>query len=524
MTQEPLGLFDTPPNRLEVQLGWLCVGLSSVAALVVLPFSGMRLPEVAAFIPSLNAIIFVGELIIATLLFAQAAVFRSRALIVLASGFIFIALLLVAYVLTFPGVFARQGLLGAGTNTAAWVMIFRRLAFPIIIISYLVCRSLDPDLSTATRSRTVRPAAGLAIAVALAGMATVVATIGHDALPPMFINRSEGVYGNLFVFNITSTILIFGAAVALFLAQRSLLDMWLLVALAGWLIQSLLNVALSERFTLGWYALQLVILFAHLLLLIALVAESNRLYARLVLTTASRNRERDARLLSMEAVAASITHEVRQPLAAISLNALAGLNWLALDRPNINKAKESMDAVMDSARRSSDIMKSVKEIFTHSPGPALEFDLNELVRESVRLMHHELDNAKVALSISFDEQLASVRGNRVQIQQVLVNLLTNAIESLVAARSRRRRISINTAAQEDQKVLLEISDNGSGIAPDAIPHLFKAFHTTKTSGTGIGLSLSRTIIEEHGGVIWSSQRPKGGATFHVQLPCVRTAA
>ena len=523
MSQEPLGLFDTPPNRLEVQLGLLCVGLLSAAALIVLPVVDTRLPEVPAFIPTINAINFVGELIIATLLFAQASVFRSPALNVLASGFAFIALLLVAYVLTFPGVFAQHGLLGAGTNTAAWLIVVRRLAFPIMILLYLVYRAKDGDPGPGSDPSTVRPIVGLLIAIALAAAMIVTTTLGHDLLPPMFIDRSEGVYSNLLAVNLVTITVISGVAALLFVRRKSLLDMWLLVALAGWLIQSLFNIALTARFTLGWYSLQFIMLFASLFVLIALIAESNRLYARLVLTTAARKRERDAWLMSMEAVAASITHEVRQPLAAISLNALAGQNWLALDRPNIDKARESMDAVMDSARRSSEIMKSVRSIFTRSPNPALEFDLNELIRESVRLMHNELNNAKVALSVSFDEQLGPVRGNRVQIQQVLVNLLTNAIESLVAARRRRRRISINTAAQEDQKVLLEISDNGAGIAAETIPHLFKAFHTTKTAGTGIGLSLSRTIVEEHGGVIWPSQRPKGGATFHVQLPCTKTA-
>ena len=155
-------------------------------------------------------------------------------------------------------------------------------------------------------------------------------------------------------------------------------------------------------------------------------------------------------------------------------------------------------------------------MFAKGPGLATEFSLNELVRETAALMDRELAGGKVSVQLALDETLPPVRADRVQMQRVLVNLMTNAIESLGAIRRRGRRIAIRSAAL-DGAVLLEVSDNGTGITPEEMPHIFDAFFTTKATGTGLGLSLCRTIVEEHGGRLWASQEPNG-ATFHLQLP------
>jgi signal transduction histidine kinase len=314
-----------------------------------------------------------------------------------------------------------------------------------------------------------------------------------------------------------------GAIALLLLKRRSVLDMWLLVALAGWLIQLLLNLPLRARFTAGWYSLHMMMLVSHLVVLLALIAESNRLYARLALSTAARNREREAQRMSMDAVAAAISHEVGQPLAAVSLNASAGLNWLARRQPDVEKAKESLQAISESGQRSFDILKSIRAMFAKEPGWATEFSLNDLIRETVSSLDKELAGAKVSLQLSLDEALPPVLGNRVQLQHVIRNLIVNSIESLAATRGRRRSLTIRSLP-EDEKVLLQVSDNGIGIAAEDAWRIFEAFHTTKAAGSGIGLSLCRTIVEEHGGRIWASPGERYGATFHVQLPSGRAPA
>ena len=143
MAHERLGLFDTPPNRREIGLSLAIVGLLFAALFLIFPLRDTRLGEISAFVPLIDAFMLFSELIIATLLYSQATVFRSRALTVLASGYVFAALILIPHALTFPGAFSTNGLLGAGINTTAWLAIFRRFTFPIAVISYSLLKSAD---------------------------------------------------------------------------------------------------------------------------------------------------------------------------------------------------------------------------------------------------------------------------------------------------------------------------------------------------------------------------------------------
>jgi signal transduction histidine kinase len=142
----------------------------------------------------------------------------------------------------------------------------------------------------------------------------------------------------------------------------------------------------------------------------------------------------------------------------------------------------------------------------------------------VALMDRELVGEGVSIHLALDKKLPPVRGNRIQMQQVLINIFTNAIESMRAAGGRPRRIAIRSEALDDGDVLLEIKDSGIGIAPDEMARILDAFYTTKPTGTGLGLSLSRTIVEEHGGRLWASQGDEPGATLHMRLPRSRFSA
>ena len=517
MSHDQLGLFDRPPDRRHIRAGIITVAILFMAYLLILPVSNVRWPEVVAFVPVVNAVMLVGELIIATLLYSQASVFRSNALVLLASGYVFVALLLIPHASTFPGAFAQDGLLGADVNTTAWLAQFRRMAFPAAIILYVVFKRRDvAKPQPVSRIANVYLAASSAVAVAIG--ATLLATLGHDLLPTLFIDRAYVDSSALLAANWASIAITVVAIGSLLRRGMSVFDLWLLVALSAWLIQSLLNLPLHARFTLGWYGLYLMMMASNLIMLLALVAESNRLYARLAVATAARNRERDARLMSIDAVAAAISHEVGQPLAAITLNASIAKSWLDRPRPNAKKALESLREINDSSQRSFDIIKNIRAAVTRTPNWSEGFSLNELVHGTVDLLQPELAAAKVSLELELEEDLPGVSANEVQIQQVLINLMTNAIESVAATRGRRRRITIRTMRAEDGKVGLAVTDTGLGIAPDNLWRVFETFEAGKPSGTGIGLSLCRTIVEEHGGRIWASAGEKHGATFHVQLP------
>jgi signal transduction histidine kinase len=515
---DELGLFDTPPDPQQVRFSLAIVGLLMVFVLVALPAHDVRLGEVPAFIPILNAIMFVGELITAALLYAQATVFRSRALTVLGTGYLLCALLIVPHTLTFPGAFAPNGLLGAGLNTTAWLATSRRVAFPIAVILYVRLKRAESTEQYATDRPAAGIVAGLLVALALAAGTTVLTTIGHDLLPSIFLNRDNLNRGNFILCELVTSAICVTATIYLFRRRTSVLDMWLLVALAGWIAFSILNITLHTRFTVGFYCVYTLSLFSHLIVMLALIVESNRLYARLALSTSAWKRERETRLMSIDALAAAISHEVGQPLAAIGILARASQAWLSRERPDVERAVRSLDDIIDAEVQTAAIIKSIRATLTTQPGARTEFSFNDLVRATASSLVRDLDSEGVLLEFALDESLPPVLADQVQMQRVLANLLTNSIESLAATRGRPRRIAIRSAPADHLGVLIEVSDNGVGIASGETEHIFEAFFTTKATGTGLGLSLCRAIVEAHGGRLWASQHDHHGATFHLRLP------
>ncbi len=519
MAHDHFGLFDTPPRRQDVRFCVAIVGTLFACLLIALPVRNVRLHEINGFIPMIDAIMCVGELIVTAHIFAQGAVFRSRALMVLAAAFVFAALLLVPHALTFPGAFSPGGLLDAGVNTSAWIFTVRRAAFPIAVILYVQLKQMESITRPAVERPAPRITMWLIAALGLAVATTALTTIGHDLLPPFYLNRSERLEEYATIYHGAVLALCVVATAMLYRKRSSLFDLWLLVALSGWLAQSILNVLIESRFTVGWYFLFGMMLVSNLVVLLALIAETNWLYARLILSTAARNREREARLMSMNEVAAAISHEIGQPLSAAVLDTQAALNWLTSATPNPGKAIEALHATLDDERRTFDVIKSIRATLAKEPRILTELCLNDLVRETASLLDREFAGARASLELALEDELPPIMANRVQIQRVLVNLFTNAIQSVAALRGRaRRRILIRAVSMGDRHVMLEVGDTGIGISADEMPRIFEPFFTTKAAGTGLGLSLCSAIVEEHGGRLWASHGDSEGVTFHLQLP------
>ena len=517
MAQEHLGLFDTPPDRQEIRLGVAITVLVFAISLVAVPVQATYLGAFSGIVPALDAGLLVCDFITAAILYAQASIFRSRALTVLASGYVFGGLLLIPWALTFPGAFSAEGLLGAKVNTTGWIAAFWRLSLPVAVSFYALLKRSDARHPSPIERPPAAVMQGLVIAIALAVFVTLLATLGHDYLPPFFVNQSDVVRPTLIAVNLVVIAATITAMALLLRQEKSVLDVWLLVALSAWLAQSLLNMLLQSRFSLGAYVFLSLVLVSNLIVMLAVITESNRLYSRLALSTAARDRERAARLMSMDAVAAAIAHEIGQPLAAAKLSASAALQWLARPNPNAEKAITSIRESLDSDERTFEVIRSIRATFSAEADSLSQFSLNDLVRETSSLMDREMTARSVAVQLALDDALPPVHGNRVQLQRVLINLLTNAIESMDSVPRRARRIEIRSHVVDGQHVQVDISDSGDGISPEKMAKIFDPFFTTKSTGTGLGLSLSRTILEEHGGRLWASASEGAGATFHLRM-------
>jgi signal transduction histidine kinase len=520
MSHDGLGLFDTPPDRRQLRIAFAVVAVPILLFPAVYAVRDIRTAHLDSFIPIVDSILAVGDLVTFVMLLAQAAFFRSRALAVLAVSFLYMAILFAMHALTFPGAFAPDGLFGAGINTTAWLTYSRRIAFPVAVILYVLLRRRDEAAAPAG----AQAGHAVAAAVALAGAASLVATAGHDLLPSFYFAFSTDYNLLTVACEVAMAVSIVAAALVLLRDRRTILDLWLLVALSSWLFQTLIVPTLVGRFTIGWYYLNLMLLVSNLTLLLVLIAETGRLNVRLAASCAERNRERGARAIAMNAVAGVISHRVGQPLTAVSLNASAGLDWLQRDRPDIARSVESLRLAIEAGRQAQDILARIRASFAQGRGALSAFCLNELVRETATLFGRELDGETASLSFAFDEALPWIQADRLQLQMVLVNLFANAIESLGATEGRPRRIEVRTALLDGEDVMLEVSDTGIGFAADQAASIFEAFYTTKAAGAGLGLPVCRTIVESHGGRLWASPGEGHGATFHMLLPRSRLAA
>jgi len=230
---------------------------------------------------------------------------------------------------------------------------------------------------------------------------------------------------------------------------------------------------------------------------------------------------RAARVTSLGVLTAAIAHEVNQPLAGIVTNASTCRRMLAIDPPDVEGARETARRTIRDAERASEIVKRVRALFCKKGAASESLDLNEVTREVVALSLSELERNKVTVRTELAGELPPVQGDRVQLQQVILNLFLNASDAMSGVHDRPRQLLIRTDRDEEDRVRLSVRDTGVGFEPQGVDRLFDAFYTTKSSGMGIGLSVSRSIIESHKGRLWATPNDGPGATFSFSIPCGR---
>jgi signal transduction histidine kinase len=484
--------------------------------IVASSLSSVQLPRLDAFVPAYGVAMFVNDSITAVLLFAQFAILRSRALLTISCGYLFTALMLIPWLLTFPGVFAPGGIVGGLQGTAS-LYFFWHAGFPAFVIAYALLKNTDP--SARVRHASVRGAilAGFTVTATLVCALTILVTAGHDLLPRVMLDRTRFSTRWIFEGSVASLMSIV-AVVVLWARRRSLLDLYLMVVMCGFVIEIALgSFPVAARFTIGWYAGRVFGVLSGSIILFVLLYESTTLYAQLLRALMALRRERNERTMTADAVSASIAHEINQPLSAMITNADAGLLWIDCAAPDLREAKAAFSRIIADGHRAAAVINGIRAMFRKDVANRALLDMNELIWEALALLRSELQAYRVSVRAEPKEALPRVKGDHIQLQQVLVNLIMNAIESM-AAEAGERLLCVRSRTDESGGVTVQVADTGRGFKPTDIDRIFNPMFTTKPHGMGMGLSICRSIIEAHEGRLWAAPNGAHGAVFQFTLP------
>jgi signal transduction histidine kinase len=520
-----------PADRGARRLALAAVLVSVAVFLAAAPYAKVPLPPVPAFIPIYQSALVLCDIITAVLLFTQFGILGSRALLVLASGYLFSALMAVAHALSFPGLFAPGGLLGAGPQTTAWIYFLWHGGFPLLVTAYAVLKDDGAQRPAARDTSAALRYIGMAIVATILAVAALVllATNGHDVLPAIMQGNRDAptkvlVAAATWILSLTALVTVWRRR------PHSVVDIWLLVTMCAWLFDIALAAVLNgARFDLGFYAGRVYGLLASSFVLIVLLTESSLLHGRLL---EAHRRERAERQLvqqkSNELVAAnkeldafsySVSHDLRAPLRAVDgyarmLEEDYGTQLDAEGRRLIGVVRASSAKM---ARLIEDLL-----LFARAGREAMRVapvSLTPLVREVAEELNAQVEH-RIEFAIG---DLGSVQGDPVLLRQVFLNLLSNAMKF-----SRDRNPAIvevgrvaDADAGADAPASYFVKDNGVGFDMKYYARLFSVFQRLHSAaefpGTGVGLAIVNRIVARHGGRVWAEAAPEQGATFHFTL-------
>jgi len=222
--------------------------------------------------------------------------------------------------------------------------------------------------------------------------------------------------------------------------------------------------------------------------------------------------------MTMGELAASIAHEVNQPLSGVVINGNTCLRWLATNPPNLDEAREAARRIVRDGKRACDVVARIRALATKSSSNKGRVNINEAIQDVVGLIRDEVRGKHVRLKTELADGLPPVMGDRVQLQQVLLNLVMNGVDAMSTVEGRARELVIKAQNDQGGQVRVEVQDSGVGLNEDSIQKIFNPFYSTKPAGMGMGLSISRSIIQNYGGRIWATPNDGPGTTFHFTIP------
>ncbi|MGD1876016.1 MAG: MASE4 domain-containing protein [Kiloniellaceae bacterium] len=509
-----------PPDRAQRRLA-VTVALSLVVALVAAaPFAARPTSGTESLLPAYSAAVLVNELITAALLIAMFSVQRSRGLLVLAVAYLFSGLMVVPWGLTFPGVFSATGLLDAGLQSTATLAAARRIGLPLLLLVYAVMKV--QGVAAHNPSNPIRGTILATVATTLAVVCafTLLAVWGNALLPRWMADTRNVSAAWHYVPPLAIALCLVAAAVLLWTRRLSLLDHWLLIVLLSSVIEIVLLAYLSggSRFSIGWWAGRAYGLAASSVVLLVLLSETVQLYARLARSLLAERRTREARLAILEALSASIAHEVNQPLGSMVTNADAALRWLDKPSPDLEEARLALRRITNDGHRAGKVSESVRTMFKKQRQERVARDLNRLIDHVLKRSMANAELEHVTVQTAYDPNLPSITGQPVQLQQVVANLITNALDAMRPSRDRACRLTVTTGPGGPGSVMVSIEDSGEGLSGDIKQRIFEPFFTTKPEGMGMGLLFCRAIVERHGGRLWVDDGATQGAIFRFTLP------
>jgi signal transduction histidine kinase len=303
----------------------------------------------------------------------------------------------------------------------------------------------------------------------------------------------------------------------LWIHQRSVLDLWLMVVVCAYAIEIYMpSLSGLARFSAGWYAGRVLGFVSSILVLSVLLYEITTLYAQLLRAVMAQRHEREARLMTGDAVAAAIAHEVRQPVSAMITNAETAVRWLDRSMPNLDKARAALKRIAVDGHRAGAVIGSIRAMFKTSARQRTSLDINELIKEVIVMVRSDLQRHRISVQTDPNLRVRQVMGDRIQLQQVLLNLIANAIDSM-ASEDGPRVLSVKSEVV-DSDIMIAVADSGKGIASQDVDRIFNPLFTTKPDGMGMGLSICRSIIEAHEGRLWFVGNTPTGAVFQFVLP------